>query len=180
MFPAKYPEVKTLMGSDARLKYIVQFMILAQLIAAYLMRDASWATIIIMGYCFGGVINHSMTLAIHEISHNLAFGNSRPLANRLLGLWANMPLAIPYSVTFKKYHIEHHKYQGDDEMDVDIPSRLEARLFTTTFTKFLWVLLQPFFYALRPLFLRPKSITSLEVLNFVVQLTFDVKRLENL
>ncbi len=162
------------MVTDPRLKYTVFCMVLVQVIAAYLFRDASWLTIVIASYCFGGVINHSLTLAIHEISHNLAFGHSHPLLNRLLGLWANLPIGIPYSITFKKYHLEHHKYQGDDEMDVDIPSNIETKLFTRTSTKLLWVMLQPFFYALRPLFLRPKSITRLEVLNFSVQLTFDI------
>ena len=115
-----------------------------------------------------------MTLAIHEISHNLAFGHSRPIANRVLAMIGNLPLGIPYAVVFKKYHLEHHKYQGDDELDVDIPARLEAKLFCTTFTKFIWVLLQPFFYALRPLFMRPKPVTRLELINFAFQAVFDV------
>lgn len=162
------------MGSDPSLVYIVICMILAQLVTAWLLKDASFTTILILGYCFGGVINHSMTLAIHEISHNLAFGHSRPLWNRVLGMVANLPLAIPYSTMFKKYHMEHHRYQGDEELDVDIPTRLEARLFCTTFTKFLWVLLQPFFYALRPLFLRPKPLTWQEFANTGLQILFDV------
>ena len=173
-FVEKHPEVKELMGSDPNLKYAVYFMILLQLIASYLLREASWGLIIVAGYCFGGVINHSMTLAIHEISHNLAFGHSRPFANRLLGIIGNLPMGIPYSVMFKKYHLEHHKYQGDEELDVDIPSRIEARLFCSTGTKLLWVILQPLFYTLRPLFLRPKAICLLDVLNFVIQAIFDV------
>merc|ERR1711976_456012 len=136
------------MGFDPRLKYTVLAMVLAQVVTAFFLREAAWGTILLLGYCWGGVINHSLTLAIHEISHNLAFGNLYPKSNR--------PLGIPYSTFFKKYHIEHHKYQGDDEMDVDIPSKFEARFFNASGTKFLWLLLQPLFYALRPLFLRPK------------------------
>lgn len=171
---AKYPQVKKLMGPDPKLKYAVVMMVMAQVLTAYLVQDASWVTILALGYVWGGVINHSMALAIHEISHNLAFGSSRPWANRLLGMFGNLSMGIPYSVVFKKYHIEHHKYQGDDEYDVDIPSRLEAKLFNNTVTKFIWVVLQPLFYALRPLFLRPKPITHLEVINFLFQLVFNV------
>ena len=162
------------MGADPTIAWIVIAMVAAQIITAYFVKDSSIAFILFLGYVWGGVINHSMTLAIHEISHNLAFGHSRPLANRALAVFGNLALGVPYAVVFKKYHLEHHKYQGDDEMDVDIPSRLEAKLFRTTFTKFLWVLLQPFFYALRPLFLRPKPLTHLELINFTVQALFDI------
>lgn len=162
------------MKPDQNLKWAVLLMVILQVVTAYFMQNAGWLTILIVGYCWGGVINHSMTLAIHEIAHNLAFGHSQPMKNRLLGMFGNLPLGVPYSIVFKKYHLEHHKYQGDDEFDVDIPSRIEAKLFTSTGTKFLWVLLQPFFYAVRPLALRPKPITGLEVLNFTVQAVFDI------
>lgn len=161
------------MGSDHTIAYFVVAMVATQLVSAYMLRESSIPFILLVGYFWGGIINHSMTLAIHEISHNLAFGHSRPKANRALAIFGNLALGIPYAVMFKKYHLEHHKYQGDDELDVDIPSRLEAKLFRRTFTKFLWVLLQPLFYALRPLFLRPKPLTHLEVINFSVQALFD-------
>ena len=162
------------MGHDVRHMFVVPMMVLVQVLSAYALRNSSWALIILVGYVWGGVINHSMTLAIHEISHNLAFGHKRPFANRLLGMIGNLCLGIPYSVIFKKYHLEHHKYQGDDALDVDIPSRFEAKMFYNTFTKLIWVILQPFFYALRPLFMRPKPIGMLEVENFALQAIFDI------
>jgi sphingolipid delta-4 desaturase len=170
---AKYPEIKQLMGHDPNLKYAVTFMVVLQIATAYFMRHASWLSILFVGYVWGGVINHSMTLAIHEISHNLAFGNSRPWANRLLGMFGNVIIGIPYSVVFKKYHQEHHKYQGSVVRDMDIPSDLECRLFFNTGTKFLWVILQPLFYAFRPVLKRPLPITRLEIINLLVQLSFD-------
>ncbi|XP_071079021.1 sphingolipid delta(4)-desaturase DES1-like [Haliotis cracherodii] len=170
---AKYPQVKKLMGTNPNLKYIVTLMVLVQILAAYFIQDASWVTVVLLAYCFGGTINHSLTLAVHEISHNLAFGHSRPLANRILGFWANLPIGIPMSISFKKYHLEHHKYQGDDMRDVDIPCKLEGQFFTNTMTKFIWVLLQPWFYALRPLFVYPKPLTTLEVINVVIQFSFN-------
>jgi len=59
-------------------------------------------------------------------------------------------------------------------MDMDIPSRMEGKLFSRPATKLLWVFLQPLFYAIRPLCLRPKPITSLEIINFSAQIVFDV------
>lgn len=165
--------MKRLMGCDTKLKYVVPLMVIVQLAVSYLLRDSSWWTIFIFAYCFGGVVNHSMTLAIHEISHNLAFGHSKPLYNRALGIIGNLPLIVPMSISFKKYHLEHHRYQGDSERDVDIPSQLEAIFFNRTITKLLWVILQPLFYVLRPLFMRPKPLTLLEAINAAVQVAFN-------
>lgn len=170
----KYPEMKKLMGHDPLLKFAVFGAVLLQLFMAYMVQDASWVTILVLAYCIGGTINHSMSLAIHEIAHNSAFGHTKPLANRLLGFFANIPIGVPVSISFRKYHLEHHRYQGDDEKDVDIPTKLEAKLFTNAFTKLIWVLLQPFFYSIRPFFVRPKAVQPMEILNIILQIAVDV------
>lgn len=50
---------------------------------------------------------------------------------------------------------------------------MEAKLFNSTFGKFVWVLLQPFFYALRPMFIYPKNPTPLEIISVTIQLAFN-------
>lgn len=170
---SKYPEIKKLMGPDPLFKYIVTVMVILQLAVCFAMKDQSWIIVLIFSYLFGGTINHSLTLAIHEISHNLAFGHSRPLTNRLFGFFVNLPIGIPMSISFKKYHLDHHRYQGDERQDVDIPSGIETKLFTRTASKVIWVLLQPFFYGVRPFFINPKPLGKLEAINIILQLTFD-------
>ncbi|CAK9301225.1 unnamed protein product [Gordionus sp. m RMFG-2023] len=170
----KYPEIKKLMGYDASLKYIALIMMLFQFTACFFVKDFSWPVVFVLAYFIGGSINHSLTLAIHEISHNLAFGNAHPWKNRFFEIFVNLPIMIPYSAAFKKYHMDHHRYQGDDQLDLDIPSLLETRLFANTFTKLIWLFLQPLFYALRPILTRPKPLTLLEAVNLCSQLSFDV------
>lgn len=71
------------------------------------------------------------------------------------------------------YTIIPFQYQGDEKLDTDIPTYFEAKLFCTTFGKFCWVLLQPLFYAFRPVFMYAKSPTLLEIINVVIQLSFN-------
>lgn len=47
----------------------------------------------------GATANQNLFLAIHEISHNLAFKNAS--ANRILAIFANLPIGIPYSASFR-------------------------------------------------------------------------------
>lgn len=78
------------------------------------------------------------------------------------------------SVTFQKYHLEHHRFQGVDGVDMDVPTYTEAHLVTNVITKTIWVLLQLFFYALRPLFIKPKPPGYWELFNFIIQIGLDV------
>lgn len=162
------------MGPDPQLKWVVSGMVISQLLACYLVQDLSWKWIFFWAYAFGGCINHSLTLAIHDISHNVAFGNKLAKWNRWFAMWANLPIGLPYSAAFKKYHIDHHRYLGGDQLDVDIPTDIEGWFFCTPARKLLWIILQPFFYALRPLVVNPKPISLLEIQNAVVQLTVDL------
>lgn len=107
----KYPEIKNLMGYDPNFKWVVTAMVIIQCISFWILKDASFMTLFLAAYCFGGVINHSLGLAVHEIAHNLAFGHGRPMYNRMFGMFANLPIGIPMSISFKKYHLEHHRYQ---------------------------------------------------------------------
>jgi len=170
----KYPQIKKLFGVDPNFKFKVLGLVLLQFSMLLFMQDKSWPVVILTAYFFGGVINHALMLAVHEIAHSAGFGVERPLRNRCLGIFANLPIGIPFAVAFKGYHLEHHKYQGQDVIDADIPTDLEARLFCTTFGKFVWVCLQPLFYALRPLFTNPKKPLKLEFLNTVIQVSFDL------
>ena len=74
---------------------------------------------------------------------------------------------------FKRYHLEHHQYQGDTEKDMDLPTPWEGNFFTNTPLKALWLLLQPLFYSLRPTIMRPKKPMKLDILNTVVILCTD-------
>ena len=167
----EHPEIRKLYGPCPRTKYICTLLVAAQLLTAYLLRDASWWLILGVGYVFGGVVNHALLLAIHELSHNLAF--RRPLHNRLFGLFVNLPIGLPVSATFRYYHLLHHSHQGVDGIDTDLPTALEARWLRTRPRKAFWMLLQALFYALRPLLVLPKKPDRWEIANFLLQLAFD-------
>mmetsp|Transcript_23838 Transcript_23838/g.34857 ORF Transcript_23838/g.34857 Transcript_23838/m.34857 type:complete len:346 (+) Transcript_23838:55-1092(+) len=169
---AKYGDkVRKLFGVDDTLKYKIGFSVIAQLFFAWYVQRLSWPLLVVFAWAIGGTFNHSLTLAMHEVSHDLAFKN-RPL-NRYFGIFTNLPLGIPAFASFRRYHQDHHKYQGEDEIDTDVPTTGEITVFRNTLLKFFWVLLQPAFYALRPMFVMPKVPTSRELLNIACQIAFD-------
>ncbi|KAJ6839463.1 sphingolipid delta(4)-desaturase DES1-like [Iris pallida] len=168
---SQHPQIRELFGPDPWAFLKIAFVVLLQLWTSVHLRDAGWLKMLIVAYFFGSFLNHNLFLAIHELSHNLAF--STPNLNRWLGIFANLPIGVPMSVTFQKYHLEHHRFQGVDGIDMDVPSKAEAYAVTNALTKSIWVLLQLFFYALRPLFLKPKPPGLWEFTNLLVQLSLD-------
>ncbi|XP_060118788.1 sphingolipid delta(4)-desaturase/C4-monooxygenase DES2 [Heteronotia binoei] len=170
---AKYPSIKSLMVPDPTLKWIVTGMVLSQLLACYLVKDLPWKWVFFWAYVFGGCINHSLTLAIHDISHNVPFGNKRAKWNRWFAIFANLPIGVPYSASFKKYHIDHHRYLGGHNLDTDIPTDFEGWFFCTPFWKLIWLILQPAFYAFRPMCMNPRAVTQMEIYNGLVQFLAD-------
>ncbi len=167
-----HPEIKELYGPCPKTKYICAFLVLAQLSLCFALRQAPWWVIVVVAYAVGGVINQALLLAIHELSHNLAF--KKPLFNRLFGLFVNLPIGVPVSAAFREYHLMHHTHQGVDGIDTDVPTHREARFAQGRLAKLLWLSVQGLAYALRPLFMLPLKPNRWIVANFVVQVCFDI------
>jgi sphingolipid delta-4 desaturase len=147
------------MGHEPLTKYVVLAVVFLQFTIAFLLRHThplSWK-FLVAAYTIGGTANHNLFLAIHEITHNLAFKGVKP--NKLLAIFANLPIGVPYAISFKVnrhfslqisrltssnqqgYHLEHHKYLGEDGIDTDLPTRLELICLNNVLGKvfFWWV-----------------------------------------
>lgn len=72
-----------------------------------------------------------------------------------------------------RYHTDHHRYITDEVYDTDLPTLAEAKLFSTSFGKFCWILLQPLFYAFRPICVSPRPPEKLEIINAIFQFSCD-------
>lgn len=163
---SKYPEIEQLYGYDWRPAPIAVLLLLSQLAIAYYQKNWSIGFTFMVAWIYGGASSHALSLMTHELSHNLVLPT--PKMNELFGIFLNIGMAVPSSTMFKRYHMEHHMYQGDVLKDVDIPTEWEGIFFTNTALKALWLLLQPFFYALRPTFVRPKDPRNIDLFNAVV------------
>lgn len=170
---AKHPEIKQLFGKEPLTMWVVFGIFCLQMFMAYHIRNYSNFVLILAAWAIGGTVNHTLQLAVHELSHNLAFPGTTP--NKILAIFANLPTGVPSAMTFIPYHMEHHQNQGVDGIDVDIPSMWEVNLFNnSTIMKLIWTFFQPFFYALRPLVCKPRENKSnWEIVNYVVIFAWD-------
>jgi len=167
-----HPEIKNLFGTEILTFPLTVGIVLFQFVMAYYLRESSWGLILLCAYIFGGTANHSLQMAGHELSHNLCF--KTPSFNKCLAILANFPTGLPSAITFQKYHMEHHQYQGVDGVDADVPTMWEVTTFNNAMKKLIWVLGQPFAYGLRPLFIKPKPPGAWETINGVSVFAVDV------
>jgi sphingolipid 4-desaturase/C4-monooxygenase len=170
------------MGHDPMMKYKVFFGLFVQYLSLELLHGnnnqensnlkASWWTWFVCCYTLGGMVTGSMTLALHELSHNLA--SKGRMWNRVIAMMANATLGIPAAATFKRYHAEHHKFLGEHTVDVDIPTYFEGRVFgSSSLGKAIWLLLQPLWYGLRPMVINTKDPNAYEIINICVIVFID-------
>lgn len=89
------------MGYEPLTKWVVLFVVCLQLGTAYLLRNTHPLnpTFLFAAYVIGATANHNLFLAIHEITHNLAFQGVKQ--NKLFAIFANLPIGIPYAMGFK-------------------------------------------------------------------------------
>ena len=172
-------QVLKLCGPEPLTIPLVLAVVSLQVFCAYALRNTavlSWP-FFLTAYIIGATANQNLFLAIHEISHNLAFKS--PLANRLFAVVANLPIGIPYSASFRPYHLTHHKSLGVDGLDTDLPTALEAWFLDSVAGKAFFATFQILFYALRPMMVYKLPLTSIHAFNVVVQLAFDYALVRN-
>jgi len=168
-----HPEVTKLCGPESLTKYLVLSVVLLQILCACLLSSTpvlSWK-FLMTAYIVGATANQNLFLSIHEISHNLAFRS--PSANRAMAIFANLPIGIPYSASFRPYHLTHHKSLGVDGLDADLPTSLEAIFLDSLLGKAFFCTFQILFYAIRPMFVYQIPLTKVHFANIVLQLAFD-------
>jgi len=168
-----HPEVTKLCGPEPLTKYFVVAVVAFQVLCAWLLRDTSFFswTFFLTAYIIGATANQNLFLAIHEISHNLAFKS--PIANRLIAVFVNLPIGIPYSASFRPYHLTHHKSLGVEGLDTDLPTALEAVFLDSILGKAFFCTFQILFYALRPMMVYKIPITRIHLFNIAAQVLFD-------
>jgi len=164
----KYPEIKELFGPDPITKYVALGLVAIQFSCALYIKDDMWSLKFwLLVYFVGATVNHSIFLAIHEISHLLAFKSV--LANKILATITNIPIGLPYAAGFRGYHLEHHRYMGIENVDTDQPTELETKIFKGIFGKLFFCTFQIIFYAVRPTIIRPQKLSTWHCVNVVFE-----------
>jgi len=169
-----HPEITKLCGPEPLTKYLVIVVVSLQVLCAHILRNSpilSWQ-FLLTSYIIGATANQNLFLAIHEISHNLAFRSA--LLNRAFAIFANLPIGIPYSAGFRPYHLTHHKSLGVDGLDTDLPTAVEAIFLDSLLGKAFFCTFQILFYALRPILVYKLPLTGVHYSNIAAQVIFDV------
>lgn len=168
------PQIRKLIGKNPLTIFVIIGIVSIQLGLAWLVSAQSWWIVVGAAYLLGAFADHALFVMIHECAHRLIF--KEQWANRLAGIFANIPQLFPSSISFERYHIKHHSFQGVYELDGDLPNHWEAKMINNSFIgKVIWLLFYPFFQIFR--ISRLKEIRPFDgwiALNWSIQIVFVV------
>ena len=170
----RHPEITKLAGTNPYTSLFIVALVGTQFVLAYWIADKPWWFILSFAYLVGAFVTNGLFVLMHECNHNLIFSNKT--LNSLAGIFANLGHVIPSCVSFQRYHLTHHAFQGVHELDGDMPSLWEARMVgTSPVRKAIWLLVYPIVLAFRPTHIREVYLLSpWTIFNVVVVLAFDV------
>jgi len=168
----QFPQIRGLIGKNPLTMVVIMGLVGSMIGVAWLVRDQSWWIVFAAAYLFGAFVNHALFVMIHECTHQLLFKNA--LANRWAAIFANLPHIMPGAISFERYHIKHHSFQGIHELDADLPNKWEAKLINNYFIgKVMWLLFFPVFQATRVSRLKEiKFFDKWVLINILVQVAF--------
>ncbi len=169
-----HPDIRKLIGKNPNTIFVIIGLVAIQIVVAWFTASQSWWIVFAAAYLIGAFADHALFVMIHECAHRLLF--KKPEANRLAGILANIPQMFPSSVSFERFHIKHHSYQGVHELDADLPNYWEAKLIDNYFIgKAIWLLFYPLFQLFRISRLKEtKLFGGWVALNWAVQIAFIV------
>ena len=162
------PEVKKLFGTDSSIAPKALLITAIQMvIAIFFLPDNPWLFALLV-LVVGTTATHIIVLAIHEITHDLAF--KKKVLNNWLAIVVNLGIIVPFAMAFKAYHAKHHWHQGKEGVDTDLAVKWEARFFKGPIGKFIWLIIQIPIYGIRPLFVHPMVPDKWQIINIIFQL----------
>ena len=168
-----HADIRKLAGRNPWSAVLIAALVAFQTALAWLLSGQPVWVIVLAAWLVGAFASHALWVLIHDCAHNLVV-KSGPW-NKVFAMAANLPHLFPSAVSFQKYHLKHHAFQGVYELDADLPNRWEARLVGHSApAKALWLLFFPFFQLSRPPRLKEISLfDGWVVVNILVQLAYD-------
>ena len=155
----RYPEVKALFGAYPLSALLLVSLVALQWAVAWLLREQTWYVMVLVAYLLGAVINHALYVLMHEATHNLIFTTA--VFNKICGLICDFALIVPSAMSFRKYHLLHHRHLNEMRMDPDVVSPLEGSMIGHgALRKALWLALFSVSQALRPLKIPHQSVVD--------------------
>ncbi len=155
----QHPEIRELVGRNPYTFLAILGIAGLQICMAYLLKDQSLWLAVLFAYIVGAFANHALFVLIHEGTHDMIF--KRRFFNLLAVILCDLPNTFPSGISFRRYHLKHHSFQGVYDLDADLPNKWEARLLgNTAIGKAIWLLFFPLFQALRPPRLREIKFSS--------------------
>lgn len=112
---AAHPQIASLYGVEWQTKWILLLCVGIQLLLAYTvgvgkLHDISWYSFATLTFVVGGSVTQILGEVFHECCHNLVCISS--FGNKLWALFANIALPVPIGLSFRRYHLVHHAFQG--------------------------------------------------------------------
>jgi sphingolipid 4-desaturase/C4-monooxygenase len=167
-----HPEVRSLFGREPMTAFWVLLLVSVQVAAAWALRAQPVWLLLLAAWLGGALVVHGLWVLIHDCTHNLVLKRTRD--NAVLQIIAGLPVIFPAAIPFRKYHLLHHRFQGDPDLDADLAGPVEARLVGNgTVRKALWLLTFFAWQAARvPRLKRIKIWDGWYVANVAVQVAF--------
>jgi len=100
--------------------FAILVLVILQIGLTAVSNNQPWWLVFAIAYLIGAFIDHALFVLIHECAHRLIFKSQT--ANKIAGIIANIPLVFASSISFERYHIKHHSFQGIHELDGDYPT----------------------------------------------------------